>query len=179
MLKLLLNWHFPPIPMLLAIGSLWVMFRENPRTWSSAITCVPVLGYLNTNVFAIYFSRTPISISAAVAATAVPCLCLSFFLMRRLRVKSIGNPKFSRAKAALYAICGLAFASVVAYGAAYVPADCTTPKCEFGVSLFGSLDYCIVWFACVWSGMMASVSLLALYAVISGRWGLPEDSERR
>ncbi|OWV61284.1 hypothetical protein ATY75_12650 [Rhizobium sp. N122] len=155
------------------------MFRENPRTWFSAVTSVPILAYLYANISVIYFSRTPISILAAVLATIVPCLCFSLFLMRRLGIKSIGNPEFSRAKAMLFAICGLAAASLAIYGAAYVPSQCTNQKCEVGVSLFGPVEYIAIWFACTWSGFMGSLSLLMLYGVVSGRWGLPEDIEQR
>ena len=173
--SLFLNWYFPPVPVLFALGGLWIMFRENPRTWFSAVTSVAVLAYLYANIFVIYFSRSPISMFVAVLATAVPCLCLSLFLIQRLRVKSIGNPEFSGAKAILYATCGLVVASLVTYGAAYVPAHCSNAKCEVGVSLFGPLDYAIVWGTCLWSGLMASMSLLALYAVVSGRWGWREE----
>ncbi|MEH2701583.1 hypothetical protein DXU03_31330 [Rhizobium johnstonii] len=175
LLKLLLNWHFPPVPVFFALGALWIMFRENPRTWFSAVTSVPALAYLYANIFVIFFKRSPVSVSVAVLATAVPCLCLSLFFMQRLRVKYFGNPKFSSAKAFLYGICGLAAASLATCGAAYVPAHCSNQKCEVGVSLFGPLDYAAFWFACVWSGLIGSMSLLALYAVVRGRWGEREE----
>lgn len=74
------HWHFPPAPVLLLLGGLWILFREKPRTPLTGLATLPILAFAYSNVFPMYFARTgfhrsPIangSSSAAILTSRAP-----------------------------------------------------------------------------------------------------------
>ncbi len=168
---IVLNWHFPPVPLLFAIGSLWAWHREKnkPKGWMFApMTSIFVLSYLSGNIVPMLLIRTPLSMTLAAAGTVVPTVFWSLTLIRRQRVE-IGNPEYSDMQLFLRAIGFLAIGAIGTYAAAFAPSQCSNTKCEVGVSLFGPLDFSAVWLASMWSGWMASFSLLILYGIANRR----------
>jgi hypothetical protein len=169
-LQLLLSyWHFPPVPLLLVLGGLWVLFREKPRTPLTGLATFPILAFVYANVFPIYFTRTGFSIASTVAATSLPCLCWSIFLERLLRAKIADRAQYSDAKALMDALLAFVVSTVIIVVAAYTPDHCSNAKCKFGEILFGPRIFFDFWFASVFGGAATLVSLLALYLVFRRR----------
>jgi hypothetical protein len=165
------SWHFPPVPLLFAIGFLWAWLREknNPGGWMLApMASIAILSYLYGNIVPILFIQTPLSMTLAATGTVVPTVFWSLKLIRRQRVE-IGNPEYSDMQLFLRAIGGLAIGAIGTYAAAFAPSQCSNTKCEVGVSLFGPLDFAATWFASMWCGWMASFSLLIIYGIARRR----------
>jgi len=166
-----LTWHFPPVPLLFAIGSVWAWLREKdkPKGWMLApMTSIIVLSYLYGNIIPMLFSRTPLSMTLAATGTVVPTVFWSLTLIRRQRVE-IGNSEYSDMQLFLAAIGGIAVGAIGTYALAFAPSQCSNTKCEVGVILFGPLDFAAAWFASMWCGWMASFSLLILYGIAGRR----------
>ncbi|MGZ2458696.1 hypothetical protein [Rhizobium anhuiense] len=166
---LLSNWHFPPVPVFLALGGLWILFREKLRTPLTGLATLPILAFVYANVFPIYFTRTGFSIALTVAATSLPFMCLSIFLQRLLRTKIADRAQYSDAKALMDALLAFVISTVIIIVAAYTPDHCSNAKCEFGEILFGPLIFVDFWFASIYGGVAASGALSALYRVFRRR----------
>ncbi|MFC5755158.1 hypothetical protein [Rhizobium sp. GCM10022189] len=164
------NWLFPPVPVFFALFGLWMIYSGWGKHWSVAFSTNLVLPYFYGNIFVANFSRTPASMFIAVFLTMIPCLWAAFYLVLKLKVAVLRNAEFSDTKSFFRAAGFFLSAAIVTYAAAFVPSTCQNAKCETGVSLFGPLDYSVVWAVCMWSGSLASGSVLLFFDIVRRRF---------
>ncbi|TAV76209.1 hypothetical protein [Rhizobium leguminosarum] len=169
---LLSNWHFPPVPVLLVVGGLSILFLNKPRTPLTGLAILPILAFVYANVFPMYFARTGFSISSTVAATSLPCLCLTIFLRRLFSVKIADRAQYSDKKATKDGLLAFVGAGAIIVATAYTPNHCFNAKCKLGTILIGPSPFADFWFASFFGGFATFGCLAALYLILQRRMAL-------
>lgn len=140
-------------------------YKPGPKSWQTSLLWVPVLAYINANVFSILVDQTAVSMLLALLATALPCACLAIYFFHSRQIDRELFPHISTIKALGFALSGLALIALAAYGFAYLP-ECTTAKCRRGRELIGRPGFAGSYLICLWCGFIGMSSLLLLYEVL-------------
>lgn len=160
------------MPVLVVLGSLWILFCKNPRGLATGLATPPILAFVYANIFPNHFPRTGFSISSTVAATSLPCLCLWIVLHKLSGAKIVEREQFSDAKAFKNALLGIVSATAIILVTAYTPHHCVTAKCQLGKILFGPSPFADFWFASFFGGFTTLTSSFAIYFVFERRRAL-------
>ncbi|MBY5643952.1 hypothetical protein [Rhizobium leguminosarum] len=167
---LILRWEFPLLPALIALMAHFIFvfqefYKPGPKSWETSLLGIPILAYVNANVFSILVDQTAVSMLLASLATAFPSACLAIYFFHSRQIDRKPAPQISAAKALGVALSGLALVALAAYGFAHLPA-CTASKCRRGNEWFGHSGFAGFYLICLWGGMIEMFSLLILHETL-------------
>lgn len=165
------QWHFAPVPLLLAVVSFIFVacsfLSGKARSFAPALSTIFMFSYIFANLFLIGVGRTFLGICLSQLSAVFFLILTLNAAKRRHGLNEVVKNTKSVGRSILYCTGFLLGSVIFAYGAAYIPLRCTRTKCAVFFEFFGeNLDFAAYWAATMWGGFLISVSTLVYFSLI-------------